>query len=151
MLTVTKSTVTAILRWASEHPEVEVCGLVWASERPGAFRQTVHPLPNIHPKPQNYYRTAPKDVREAFELMDEQGGEPLAWYHSHPSGKPDPSVEDMLGAMNTGMHYLIAYPDKELAAKMRGDLFREGPPWRISAWECISTGVLVEAEYEVQG
>ena len=145
MLRLQKATVREILRWASQHPELEVCGLVWASERPGAFRQTVWPLPNVHPDPRQYYRTAPKDVREAFDAMDQQGGTPLAWYHSHPSGKPDPSETDMAGAFNVGMHYLIAYPEAVVdEAQHRPGYVRQ---WMLSAWECLETGLLVGADY----
>lgn len=142
MLRLQKSTVATILRWASRHHQVEVCGLVWATER----GQTVHPLPNEHPEPEKYYRTAPKDVRAAFGIMDQEGGKPLAWYHSHPSGKPDPSEADMQGAFNVGMYYLIAYPwsPDHLLPGEPGE-----PVWRLSVYECIAIGVLLESEYEV--
>lgn len=138
MLKLNGSTVMVILREAEMHPDREVCGLVWNNS--GIRAQTVCPLPNVHPEPDKYYRTAPKDVRAAFDNMDEEGGSPLAWYHSHPSGKPDPSEEDMRGAFNTGMYYLIAYPWTPPT----------GQPvmWRLSAWECLDMGILVESEYE---
>jgi desampylase len=145
VLRLNKSTVTVLIREAAAEPDREVCGLVWASE--GLRAQTVRPLPNVHPDPSKYYRTAPKDVRDAYRAMDEDSGEPLAWYHSHPGGKPDPSEEDMLGAMAVGMHYLIVYPETLPV----GEPVREGyiTQWIISAWECISTGVLVGVDWEV--
>lgn len=151
MLKLQAVTVAAILRMASRYPDIEVCGLVWGSERLG---QVTHPLPNVHSDPGKYYRTAPKDVREAFAIMDEEKGELIAWYHSHPGGKPDPSEEDMRGAFNVGLHYLIAYPwyaDTEIRSwgsdvPVRTD---RDSVWRISTWECIAVGVLVESEYEI--
>lgn len=137
MLTLQKAAVAEILRWASQHPGVEVCGLVYRS---GAGRDTVLPLRNVHPQPEKYYRTDHQDVRQAFAVMDDEGGELLAWYHSHPGGKPDPSEEDMLGAMNVGAHYLIAYPW----------IGHDVSTWRLSTWECIAPQVLVESEYEVR-
>ena len=148
MLRLRKSTVAAILREAAGSPDKEVCGLVWASgDWPGDGRiEHVHPLPNVHPEPDKYYRTAPKDVREAFESMDEDGGEPVAWYHSHPGGKSDPSEEDMRGAFNTGMYYLIAYPESfDLMAD--DQVISTKKVWRLSVWECLSVGVLLEAEW----
>jgi proteasome lid subunit RPN8/RPN11 len=146
VLRLSKSTVTALIQWASSHPDIEVCGLVWASE--GA--QTVRPLPNVHPEPGRYYRTAPRDVRDAYRAMDEDRGEPLAWYHSHPGGKPDPSEEDMLGAMAVGMHYLIVYPETDPVPSDPA-MLRKGyiTQWCISAWECISVGVLVGVDWGV--
>lgn len=129
MLRLQKATTRTILRWAAQHPQVEVCGLVWASER----GQTVHPLRNVHTDPARYYATDPRDVRDAFAAMDREHGEPLAWYHSHPGGKWDPSETDMDGAFNTGMYYLIAYP--------------KAPEWQLSAWECIEPGILLSADW----
>jgi proteasome lid subunit RPN8/RPN11 len=148
VLRLNKSTVTALIREAAAQPDREVCGLLWASE--GLRAQTVRPLPNVHPDPAKYYRTAPRDVREAYQAMDEDQGTPLAWYHSHPGGKPDPSEEDMLGAMAVGMHYLIVYPETDQVPSDPG-MLRKGyiTQWIISAWECISTGVLVQADWDV--
>jgi desampylase len=131
VLLLNKATVRQLIGWASRDPETEVCGMVWGLQG----SQVVEPLANVHPQPEKYYRTAPKDVKEAFDSMDRFGGEPIAWYHSHPGGKPDPSEEDMAGAMNPGMHYLILYPD--------------AGQWLLSAWECTESGVLLRDEYEV--
>jgi proteasome lid subunit RPN8/RPN11 len=135
MLRLQKATVAAILRHAEAHPTQEVCGLVWANAR----AQVVRALTNVHPHPARYYRVAPKDLREAYDVMDADGGEPIAFYHSHPSGKRDPSEEDMLGAFNAGMHYLIAYPDTVNGRAQ----------WNLTAWECLSPQILVEEQYEV--
>lgn len=141
MLHLQKATVATILRWASAYPNVEVCGLVWAA----GSGQIVHPLRNMHPEPGKYYRTAPKDVREAFDAMDREGGSPLAWYHSHPSGKPDPSETDMAGAFDTAMYYLIAYPEAMVdEAQQRPGYVRQ---WTLSAWECLEPGLLLSADY----
>jgi proteasome lid subunit RPN8/RPN11 len=147
VLRLNKSTVTVLIREAAAEPDREVCGLVWASE--GLRAQTVRPLPNVHPEPSKYYRTAPKDVRDAYRAMDEDLGEPLAWYHSHPGGKPDPSEEDMLGAMAVGMHYLIVYPEREVLTSENSPRKLSLVRWNVSAWECISTGVLVQADWGV--
>lgn len=142
MLRLQKATTRTIVRQASEHPEVEVCGLVWASEH----GQTVYPLPNVHPDPRQYYETGPSDVQAAFAAMDRNQGEPLAWYHSHPGGKPDPSETDMLGAFNTGMYYLIAYP-RMPTMEYAGALVSGATRWQLSAWECLEPGLLLSADY----
>jgi proteasome lid subunit RPN8/RPN11 len=131
MLSLQRATVAEILRWAAQHPDVEVCGLVWQSGR----RQVVYPLTNVHPDPARYYRTDVEEMRTAYELMDRELGTPIAYYHSHPGGKGEPSEEDMLGAFSPEMHYLIAYP--------------RGGEWRLSTWECLEPQILVAAEVEV--
>jgi desampylase len=146
MLRLQKATVAAILREAEATPTVEVCGLVWASK---AGEQTVVPLRNSHKEPERYYDIDPAELLAAYRRMEEAEGAPLAFYHSHPNGTPDPSEADMMGAMNTGMHYLIAYPWR------RDDMVLPGEPcepvWRLSTWECIMMQVLVEDQYEVSG
>jgi proteasome lid subunit RPN8/RPN11 len=137
MLRLLKTTVAELTAHASSEPDREVCGLVWAYEG----GQTVYRLPNVHPEPAKYYRTEPLDIRRAFDAMDKQGGEPLAWYHSHPNGKQDPSETDMLGAFDTAMHYLILYPTTTKPS--RDTLVTE---WQLSAWECLEPQVLVRAE-----
>lgn len=140
-----RSTVTALIGWASKHPEVEVCGLVWGTQ---TF-QTVHPLKNVHPEPAKYYRTEPAELRAAFNRMDDEGGEPVAWYHSHPGGKPDPSEEDMAGAFDIGMYYLILFPEHtELTAGL-GQVIGRATHWQFTVWECLEPGILVQASYEV--
>jgi len=141
-----KAAVAEILRWAERYPRVEVCGLVWRSEG----RYTVRPLSNVHSEPAKYYRTDPRDVRQAFAAMDREGGEPVAWYHSHPGGKPDPSETDMQGAMDTEMHYLIAYPEMHSVFSGGGsEPIRTDRVWQLSVWECLEPGILVGAEMEV--
>lgn len=115
-----------IIQWAREFPNIEVCGMVWARDDV----QTVWGLRNVHPEPTKYWRVAPADLREAYRIMDDTSGSPIAFYHSHPSGRRDPSEEDMQGALNVGLLYVIAYP--------------VGLEWELSEWECIAPQVLVE-------
>lgn len=144
MLQLTKDATAIILRWASRHPTIEVVGLVW-QHMDGL--QTVHPLSNVHSQPDKYYTVDPQELQAVYARMGEYDGQMLAFYHSHPGGKPDPSEEDMAGALNVGVHYLIAYP------WTRDDMVLPGEPnepvWRLSAWECIETSILVEDKYEV--
>jgi proteasome lid subunit RPN8/RPN11 len=138
MLKLHKNTVLTIFRWASKYPTIEVTGLVAR----GKERQRVQPMQNIARDPAHHYEWDPQEMAEAWDRMDRRGEEPMAFYHSHPSGKSDPSERDMEGALHVGMYYLIAYP-----------VFTGGRPdaasWLLSAWECIEMGILVEAKYEV--
>ncbi len=146
MLRLQKATVRDILAEAEASPTVEVCGLVWRAKG----GETVYSLRNIHKDPERYYAVDPADMMVAYRRMDEEDGVPLAFYHSHPGGKPDPSEQDMAGALNVDLHYLIAYPwvpefEKDQAAFYGA----QGPVWRLSAWECISMQILIQDNYEV--
>lgn len=138
MLVLTKDNVATILRWAESHPTIEVTGLV----AEGPHGQRVQPMKNIARRPEAYYEWDPKEMVTAWALMDDLREEPLAYYHSHPNGRPDPSERDMEGALHEGIYHLIVYP---LADPAR---YPE-PIWRLSAWECIEPGILMESRYEV--
>lgn len=147
MLKLQKAAVYEIIRMASAHPSVEVCGLVWLS---AVGKQRVWALRNVHPEPDKYFRTDVKDVARAFVAMEEEDGKLVAWYHSHPHGRSTPSEEDMHGAYDVGMHYLIAYPETHEIKSLESEVpIRVDKTWRLSPWECITIGVLVEDQYEV--
>ena len=147
MLRLNKSTVQALIREAAAQPDHEVCGLVWGSE--GLRAQTVSPLRNIHSEPDRYYRTDPLEIKEVFDAMDLEGGSPIAWYHSHPSGKSDPSETDMAGAFDTEMIYVILYPEHSDLVAGLGQVVGRATEWQLSVWECLSPGVLVRSGYEI--
>ena len=139
MLRLQKATVATILREAEAGVPHEVVGFVWAAK--GV--QYVELLNNAHPDPNQYYDVDPVEMMRAYRKMELAEGWPVAFYHSHPGGKSDPSEQDMLGAMNVGLHYLIAYP-----WSLDQDRSNE-PVWRLSAWRCLEMQVLVQEEYEV--
>lgn len=147
MLVLKKDTVKAVLAWAEEHPLFEVCGMVWQHNT--SSLQTVVPLKNIHSEPTKYYAVDHQEMQRAYRRMAERDCHLLAFYHSHPGGKPDPSEADMEGALNVGVHYLISYPwDRSTEEPVL-----PGEPdkkvWRLSAWDCIEMGILVQDEIEV--
>lgn len=133
MLILSADTVKGVLRWAERYSSIEVCGMVWQYPDGG---QIVRPLRNTHPEPRQYYTIDAEEMQGMYRAMERSGAQVLAFYHSHPNGKPDPSESDMEGALNVGVHYLIAYPDSAIGT------------WRLSAWDCIEQGILVEDSYE---
>ncbi len=135
MLKLSKDTVITLLRWAERHPTIEVTGVVVAHDITG--EQRIQPMRNIAKDPARYYAWDPAEMVGVWASMDDNQEHPLAIYHSHPGGKPDPSESDMEGALMENVHYLILYPDASLGI------------WRISAWECLGLGLLVGTEYEV--
>lgn len=118
----------AILQWARNYPLVEVTGFVEQLET----RQIVVPMKNVALTPTTDYRWDPAEMAQAFDTMDVEGGKPVAYYHSHPNGRREPSETDMRAALQPGMLYLIAYPD-------------DAGVWRLSAWDCLEEGILLEA------
>lgn len=143
MITLGKDTVRMLLKRAEKHADMEVCGMVWQHY---TGEQTVWALPNVHSQPDRYYAVDPEDLKRGYASMDAAGAVLLAFYHSHPGGKPDPSEADMEGALNEGIHYLIVYPDN-----LNAYPGTTSAVWRISAWECIEQGILVQDSYEVHG
>jgi len=117
-----------IIEWAMRFPHVEVCGMVASTGR-------VIPMRNESAMPTSQYQWGVQEMREQFSEMDRRGEEPIAFYHSHPNGKPDPSEVDMVGALNAGMVYLIAYQGEA--------------GWTLSAWLCLEPGILVGEPLDV--
>jgi desampylase len=147
MLTLNQSTIAQIVRWATQHPAIEITGIV-ARDRGGY--ESVTPMRNVAKDPTRYYAWDPADMRQAYERMDINHEEPVAFYHSHPNGRSDPSEADMEGALNPGMHYIIVYPEThELKSGMSDTPLRVDKVWSISTWECIDHGILVGAELVV--
>jgi desampylase len=129
MITLNKSTIKILQRWAARHEAIEICGMVWQHLESGV--QTVWALQNTHSDPSRYYAIDHLELQDAFRMMEKANSVQLAFYHSHPGGKPDPSEADMEGALNVGLHYLILYPQDG------------NEEWGISAWDCIEMGILV--------
>jgi proteasome lid subunit RPN8/RPN11 len=144
MLRLQKAIVAEILAHAEAGAPHEVVGLVWADAQ-GV--QMVEQLRNTHADPERYYNTDPAEILSAYRRMEAAGGLPVAFYHSHPSGRADPSETDMQGAMNAGLHYLIAYPEAIVdEAQRKPGYVRQ---WILSAWQCVEMHLLLEDTYEV--
>lgn len=126
-----KAAVREMCDWAQRFPTVEVSGIVAR----GPHGDVVIPMRNVHKDPERYFAWDREDMGDAYTRMDQQGEHPVAFYHSHPNGRPTPSEADMEGALNVGMHYLILYPHHGL--------------WMFTAWECIEMGILISVPLEV--
>ncbi len=73
----------------SEYPR-EGVGL-WGGRREV---ERVLPLPNIHPEPQTGYLAEPRALLRALKVLEAEGLELLAIYHSHPFSPAWPSERD---------------------------------------------------------
>ncbi|HUR55906.1 MAG TPA: M67 family metallopeptidase [Gemmataceae bacterium] len=77
----------------------ECCGLLAGAIDGDAGRvSALFPITNDAASPTEY-ATNPRDLLNAFRSMREGNGEPLAFYHSHPSSAAVPSAKDV--ARNT--------------------------------------------------
>lgn len=142
-----RKTVEDILDWARRYPGIEVTGFV----KRGLVSdvEVVVPMQNVHPEPAEFYRWDDEEMREQFNRMDIEHSEPILYYHSHPSGKSDPSDTDMRAAMNVGLVYAIAYPDtKTLTAESSPRRIRV-VRWNLSLWRCLEPGILVSEQLGV--
>lgn len=77
----------------------EVCGLIGGFE--GKVKQII-PISNVADMPQQHYQMDATEQLQALTLFDKQNMDWIAVYHSHPTGQPIPSIEDIRSAeLNT--------------------------------------------------
>ena len=100
---------TAILVHAGNCAPDECCGLI-ASDDDGRIR-FAYPLTNVNPSPVTYTI----DPDEHFAALAH--AESLGWalsgvFHSHPHGPAEPSMVDLIGALDPDWVYLIAGSDE---------------------------------------
>ena len=100
---------TAILVHAGNCAPDECCGLI-ASDPSGAVR-FAYPMTNVNPSPVTYTI----DPDEHFAALDH--AESLGWtlagvFHSHPHGLAEPSMVDLMAALDPEWVYLIAGVDE---------------------------------------
>jgi proteasome lid subunit RPN8/RPN11 len=85
----------------------EACGVVAGFREQGlAIAQTIIPTINILHSPTRD-RVDPHQQLDAFNLIERQGWELIAIYHSHPTGPSSPSVTDINEAYYSEVLYLI--------------------------------------------
>jgi proteasome lid subunit RPN8/RPN11 len=147
---ITEQAQREILAHAANYPDVEVTGYVCEKTFPGsAVAQWTRQMTNMSNTPESEYAWGVREMKDEWADMDRLHRRPIAIYHSHPGGKPDPSETDMKNAMQPGMFYLIAYPESIDCRTGGGELIRRDKMWCLTAWECLELGVLVQADLKV--
>lgn len=103
-VTVTSAVLDALLAEArAAHPR-EACGLLFGSEA----EITAHrPAANVHPAPETRFEIDPQALIDAHRAMREGGPRLVGYYHSHPSGPPEPSDTDRALAAGDGAIWAI--------------------------------------------
>ncbi len=101
---VASSVIAAILAEAERaHPD-EACGLLLGAP---AIAQAISTA-NVHPTPRTHFEIDPLALIAAHKA-ERSGGPVLAGYwHSHPSGPPEPSATDRAMAAGDGCVWAIA-------------------------------------------
>lgn len=93
-----------ILADAAASPH-EICGLLLGVE--GRVARVV-PCANVHAEPARFFEIDPAALLRAHRAA--RAGEPavIGHYHSHPSGRAEPSPRDAASALPDGAFWLIA-------------------------------------------
>ncbi|RDE05232.1 Mov34/MPN/PAD-1 family protein [Sphingomonas aracearum] len=93
-----------ILREAAASPLAEVCGLLLGQ---GGRIAEARPCRNIADDPARRFEIDPAALLAAHRAARGSGPALLGHYHSHPSGKPEPSACDAAHALDVGALWII--------------------------------------------
>ena len=88
---------------AAAHPR-ECCGLLLGEE--GRIAE-VRPCANVHRDPARHFEIDPQALIDAHRAARGGGPQVLGYYHSHPSGPPEPSATDRENATADGRAWAI--------------------------------------------
>lgn len=83
---------------------LECCGLLLGH---GGVIERVQPVPNVHPHPAQHFELDPVALIAAHKAARSGGPELIGYYHSHPSGLPEPSRTDQDYASGDGRVWAI--------------------------------------------
>lgn len=85
------------------HPR-ECCGLLLGQ---GARIERAVPAANVHPDPERHFEIDPAALIAAHRAARAGGPQVVGYYHSHPNGRAEPSVEDIAMAERAGRFWAI--------------------------------------------
>ncbi|PKP92536.1 MAG: peptidase [Alphaproteobacteria bacterium HGW-Alphaproteobacteria-14] len=108
-LEVTRDALTTIRAAAvAAHPH-EACGLLLGEcMRITAARET----DNVHPTPATHFEIDPQALIDAHRAARAGGAQVLGYFHSHPTGAPEPSATDRAMAAHDGRIWAIIAGDE---------------------------------------
>jgi len=72
------------------HPR-ECCGILLGD---GTTITAALPAANVHPAPHTHFEIDPRALVDAHRAARSGGPQVLGYYHSHPTGRPEPSATD---------------------------------------------------------
>jgi proteasome lid subunit RPN8/RPN11 len=88
---------------ARAHPD-ECCGLLLGA---GDLIECAVPAANIHPDPARHFEIDPQALVDAHRAARVGGPRLVGYYHSHPTGKAEPSAADRAEAAHDGSVWAI--------------------------------------------
>jgi desampylase len=101
---VTSSVLDALLAQARVAFPREACGFLFGT----AEAITGHrAAANVHPAPATHFEIDSQALIDAHRAMRGGGPRLIGYYHSHPSGPPEPSATDRAQAARDGMIWAI--------------------------------------------
>jgi proteasome lid subunit RPN8/RPN11 len=104
MLEISREALGAIRSDAAASPEVEVCGLLLGE---GLRVDRVVACRNVAEHPATTFEIDPQALIAAHKVARGGGPAVIGHYHSHPTGKAEPSARDAAGAMGDGAVWII--------------------------------------------
>lgn len=126
-VTVTSTVLEALLAEVRAAQSREACGLLFGTD----VCITHHrPTTNVHPTPNTRFEIDPQALIDAHRAMREGGLRLVGYYHSHPSGPPEPSATDRALAAGDGMIWAIA-GEGRVALWRAGEDRMEPLPYRV--------------------
>lgn len=111
LVIVTRTVVDAIAAAAHRAAPREACGLLLGQgSRIDAFSETA----NVAPDPRRHFEIDPAVLIAAHKAERAGGPRLIGYFHSHPSGPPQPSATDESQAARDGRVWAIATPGGEI-------------------------------------
>lgn len=106
-LTLTPAALQNVVKMCRIHFPSEACGFIVADkERPSLGYRAVW-MENVSERPLHTFAMADDAVRNFYADCDAAGEEPVAIWHSHPGTAPVMSQDDLRGANDESLAYLI--------------------------------------------
>lgn len=146
-LVLQQSTVDDMIAHCQREVPKEACGLIVARDGDGGTRYL--PTINAAVTPEHHWRMDGQEYVQRLQECAASGERIVAICHSHPSGPPQPSLQDRAAALDPHVHYVLvsfgkevhdvcvtswcivggeAFPERLLIADVFGDVWKPKDP-----------------------
>lgn len=109
---ITKALIAQMIAEALKSDPRECCGLLIGRD----VATRVHPMRNVHPRPERRYEMSPIDLMSAEQEAESRGERIVAIYHSHTFTQAYPSQTDASNAVESGwtdpVYVLVSLAEK---------------------------------------
>ena len=123
-MAVTSAVRDALLMAAERANPREACGLLFGNDTAITSHRSAT---NVHPAPGTRFEIDPQALIDAHRAMRDGGPRLVGYYHSHPSGPPEPSATDRALAADDGMIWAIVGEGRVSLFRAGGDGLRPLP------------------------